>query len=90
MKGILIGIALLFLIGLNAIGLVSLDTRFASANDFRARHTERFTDPIVIRRTEKRVQDTRHLCDRPYPGPGGKDDCEMSKKLLANPKYIKS
>lgn len=39
MKITLIGFALLLLIGLNAIGLTSGDTRFASVNDFKARHT---------------------------------------------------
>ena len=39
MKITLIGFALLVLLGLNALGLSSGDTRFASVNDFKARHT---------------------------------------------------
>lgn len=91
MRYTLIGITLLFLVGLNAIGLVSPDTRFASVNYFKANQAkaEQPASSGTTERTEKRVQDTRHLCDKPYPGPGGKADCEMAKKLLADPHYIK-
>lgn len=47
------------------------------------------TDPTIVKRTENQVQDTRDLCKKNYPGPGGKDDCVLAKKLLANPQYLK-
>lgn len=37
-KDVLIGFALLVLLGMNAIGLSSGDTRFASVNYFKAKH----------------------------------------------------
>lgn len=49
-----------------------------------------FTDPAVLARRARSMQDTRNLCGPGYPGPGGKADCELAKKLLADPQYIKS
>lgn len=37
-KDILIGFVLLILLGLNAVGISSGDTRFASVNYFKAKH----------------------------------------------------
>jgi len=38
LKNTLLGIAIMILLGLNAIGLTSSGTRFASVNDYMARH----------------------------------------------------
>ena len=89
MKETLIGLALLILVGLNAIGLTSDGTRFASVNDFKTRQATIITDPATANQMKKRVQDTHNLCNKGYPGPGGKDDCIATKKLLADPRYIK-
>ena len=40
-------------------------------------------------RTPARVEDTRYLCGPGYPGPGGKADCDLAKKLYATPGYVK-
>lgn len=89
MRNFFVALGFLLLIGLNAVGLTSDDTRFASVNDYKARHAEQSKPSGPAERTAKRVQGTRHLCDKPYPDPGGKDDCELAKKLFANPRYIK-
>lgn len=39
LRNTLLGIATMILFGLNAIGLTSSNTRFASVNDYMARHT---------------------------------------------------
>lgn len=57
MKALLFVIALLTIIGLNALGLASGDTRFASVNDYRARHAPKH-DPCQFKSQMRVVNST--------------------------------
>jgi len=43
-----------------------------------------FTDPNVATRRAAQHALVERMCTKGYPGPGGKADCDLAKKSLAN------
>ncbi len=80
---------LLIMAALTVAGLLVVDVYLQGLDVSSVPQAKQAVPTGSTQRTEKRVQDTIRLCDPGYPGPGGKDDCERAKKLLANPQYIK-